>query len=560
MSRVIRANELIALKEIAEALNSSNEMDTILNGVLKKLLQVTGFTTGWIFLMADDEKGYECPAALNVPSALTAGNYALMCGEECYCIESYKHHRLERAVNIIECKRINYAIKHGIGDTGNFTHHATVPLKAGSERFGLLNVAEAGKERFSEDELALLHAVALQIGMAIKRIRLYQAQERNALLYAKLGNVIQQMNSVLEPGQLPVKAVRMIGDAFEWPNVALFTSKNEELSLWAQYKDNRIHERWQELEMEQAGIVWTAFRDNRLVIEARDGAACKEVLNSLGLPPSGSAAAIPLRLRGRPFGVLLLSSPRNKLFEDYPEDFMYSLGDHLTLCFENMRLNEQRNELALVEERNRMARDLHDSVMQKVFSLSFLAKGAEAMIAGKEPVVADSLREIGTLSQEVLKEMRALIWQLRPAGLENGLLPALKEYGQRIGLTVFEQAEGVMDLPRAIEEALWRIGQEALNNVKKHAGTNAAYVRLTKTETEAVLEIIDRGKGFGRGGKKGRRSMGLMSMRERAEALGGEIAIYGGRGTPSTVKVRIPVHVIEKKCEEEKCAEEKQRL
>ncbi len=554
MSRVIRANELIALKEIAEALNSSNDLGTMLKGVLNKLLQVTGLTTGWIFLMDDDEKGYECPAAENVPPALTAGNYALMCGEECFCIESYRNHKLERAVNIIECKRINYAIMHGVGDTENLTHHATVPLKAGDERFGLLNVAEAGKEHFCEDELALLHAVALQIGMAIKRIRLYQTQERNALFYAKLSDVIQRMNSVLEPSQLPVKAVRMIGDAFEWPNVALFTSKNEELSLWAHYKDNRIHEKWQELEMEQAGIVSKAYRDNRLVIEARDGAACIEVLNTLGLPPSGSAAAIPLRSRGRPFGVLLLSSPRNKLFEDYPEDFMYSLGDHLTLCLENMRINELRNELALVEERNRMARDLHDSVMQKVFSLSFLAKGAEAMIADKEPAAADSLREIGALSQEVLKEMRALIWQLRPAGLENGLLPALKQYGQRIGLTVFEQAEGVMDLPRAIEEALWRIGQEALNNVKKHSGTNVAYVKVTKTEAEAVLEIADRGKGFARA-RKGRRSMGLMSMRERAAALGGEIAIESGKGIPSSIKVKIPIHVIV-----EKCMEEKERL
>ncbi|MFC4601258.1 GAF domain-containing sensor histidine kinase [Cohnella hongkongensis] len=552
MSRGIRANELLALKEIAEVLHSSNEMDEMLGAVLHKLLQVTEFNAGWIFLIDDEEPGYDCAAAENVPRALNSGSYALSCGEECFCIDSFRSRRLERDSNVIECQRIRSSIGHRTGDADAFRHHVTVPLKAGQERFGLMNVGAADRERFTDDELALLHAVALQIGMAIKRIRLYQRQERNALLYAKLGDVIQQLNSVHEPSQLPVQAVRMIGDAFEWPNVSLFTSKNEELSLWAQYKDNRLMEKWLELEMEQAGIVRTAYRENRLVIEAHDGAACKEVLSSLDLPISGSAAAIPLRIGGRPFGVLLLSSPRNRQFENDPEDFMYSLGDHLSLCIENMRISEQRSELALVEERNRMARDLHDSVMQKVFSLSFLAKGAEAMIAGKEPAVADSLREIGALSQEVLKEMRALIWQLRPAGLENGLLPALKQYGQRIGLTVFEQAEGVMDLPRAIEEALWRIGQEALNNVKKHAGTNAAYVRLKKTESAAVLEIEDRGKGFGRGWRKGRRSMGLTSMRERAEALGGDIAISSGNGMPSVVKVKIPIHVIEKKCLEEK--------
>jgi len=555
MTREIRANELLALKEIAEMLNSANEMDPMLNDVLKKLLQVTGFTTGWIFLV-DDRQGNVCTASQNLPSALMAGNYALICGEDCACIESYRQEKLVKAVNIIECKRIDYAVKHKIGDTANITHHATVPLNAGNERFGLLNVAEAGKERFSEDELALLQAVAWQIGTAIKRIRLYQAQERNAMLYAKLGDAIQRIHSIPDIGQLPVKAVRIIGDTFDWPNVSLFIMKNDEISLRAQYKDNRVDEKWQDVAMEEAGIVRAAYRDNRLVIEDHDGAACAEVSAALGLPPGGSAAAIPLRTRGRPFGVLLLSTPGHKQFEGYAEEFMYSLGDHFTLSFENLRLYEQRRELALVEERNRMARDLHDSVIQKVFSLSFLAKGAEAMLAGKDAVVGRSLQEIGSLSQEVLKEMRALIWQLRPAGLENGLLPALKEYGQKIDLTVYEQARGVMELPRAIEEALWRIGQEALNNVKKHAGTNAAYVRLTKTETEASLEIEDRGSGFRSEKKKGKLTMGMMSMRERAEALGGKITISSGKGVPSTVKVTFPIHVIEEKCKEEKRAGE----
>jgi len=539
--------DIDALKQIAELLNSSNEMDRMLDDALEKLLEVAGFTFGWI-LLVDDRQGSDCCASRNLPPALTAGEYSLLRGVDCYCVESYRNRKLQRAVNVIECRRIEYALKHRVGDPEGLTHHATVPLKSGDERFGLLNVAQAGKAHFDERELALLEAVALQIGTAMKRIRLYQSQEKNARLYARLGDAIQRIHAIPGPKQLPRQAVRIIGETFGLPNVSLFFSKNDELSLRAQYRNNKANEECQELALEDTGIVETAYRDNRLVVVSHGGAACTERMSSLGYPPSGSAAAIPLRMQGQdaPFGVLLFSSPSNKEFEDYQEDFLYSLGDHFTLSMANMRLAEQRREIARLEERNRMARDLHDSVMQKVFSLSFLAKGAESMLRGEPPAAADSLKEIGSLSQDVLREMRSLIWQLRPPGLENGVLHALEEYGRTIGLRVYGKAEGVKELPRAVEEAMWRIGQEALNNVKKHAGTNAAYVKLKIAESEAELEIEDRGLGFPkRARKKGRKSMGMTSMRERAEALGGNIVISSGGGMPSSVRAVFPIRAIE---------------
>lgn len=163
------------------------------------------------------------------------------------------------------------------------------------------------------------------------------------------------------------------------------------------------------------------------------------------------------------------------------------------------------------------------------------------MLAGKEPVVERSLQEIRQLSQEALKEMRTLIWQLRPAGLEHGLITALKQYGKSMDLTVYEKVEGVRELPRAIEEALWRIGQEALNNVRKHADTNTVYVRLIKTESRACLEVLDRGRGFSQEKRKGKLTMGMLTMRERAETLGGELTITGGKGQPTMVTAVIPI-------------------
>lgn len=539
MFREIRACELVALKEIAEMLNSTNDMEQMLNDVLAKLLQVTGFTAGWIFIV-DDRSEKLCVATHNLPQALSANNQAVMCGAECWCVERYKQNKLHQAVNIIECSRITYAVTHQLGDPEGVSHHATVPLKAGADRFGLLNVAQAGKDHFSEEELALLQAVAYQIGTAIKRVRLYQIQEQNAIYYAKLGDVIQQINAIQDINQLPLQAVRQIGDTFNWQHVSLFMYEQQQLSLRAHYTNHDVKKEWLSLAVDQGGPVSTAFRENRLVILSDCHEEPCSSLASIGIPPFSSAVAIPLRIRSRPIGVLFISSQFRKQFDDYHGDFMYSLGDHFTLSVENLRVYEQRRELARMEERNRMARDLHDSVIQKVFSMSFIAKGAETVLAGKEPIVERSLQEIRQLSQEALKEMRTLIWQLRPAGLEHGLLTALKQYGNSMDLRVYEQVEGIRELPRAIEEAFWRIGQEAMNNVKKHAGTNAVYVTLVKSEQFASLEIIDKGQGFSTEKRKGRLTMGMLSMRERAETLGGELSVTSSKGQSTLVRATIP--------------------
>ena len=109
----------------------------------------------------------------------------------------------------------------------------------------------------------------------------------------------------------------------------------------------------------------------------------------------------------------------NGEFDANTIDVIQALSNHVSLIIENLRLNEQRRELVRMEERNRLARDLHDSVSQKLFSLTFMTKGAEAVLKGKNEKVDQSLHEMRELAQGALKEMRTLIWQLRPAGLEK---------------------------------------------------------------------------------------------------------------------------------------------
>ncbi|KFN01005.1 GAF domain-containing protein [Bacillus clarus] len=518
-----RTNELVILKEIAETLNTSNDTYHVLQAVLEKLLSVTGLTTGWIFL-ADENGRYTKLIDYQLPEALTFENKRPMCEGECWCLRRFVEGKLERAVNIIECKRINNAIEYNWGDTEGILHHATVPLKAGGEEFGVLNVASPGKTYFSEEELVLLQSVAFQIGTALKRTKLYENEKRRAHYYVKLEHFIQALRRIHKFNILPDEVVKQVGEVFQWEQVAFFIREEAELSVRAFYSKKELQE-----DLKVAA---------REALEKDEPVLLKRQVGNI-VHPNRAVIAAPIHIQSHIFGVLCASS-NNGEFDIHTIDVVQALTNHISLMIENVRLNEQRRELVRMEERNRLARDLHDSVSQKLFSLTFMTKGAEAVLKGRNEKVDESLYEMRELAQGALKEMRALIWQLRPAGLEKGLLPALKQYGENLGLKIREQITGVRDLPRVIEETLWRIGQEALNNVSKHAGVREATIYFKVTEKNVSLEITDQGNGFIEKDVKEKKSLGMTTMRERVELIGGTIKIVSGKKRTS-VKVNVPL-------------------
>ena len=520
-----RISELAILKEIAETLNTSNDTYHVLQAVLEKLLHVTGLTTGWIFL-ADENGRYTKLIDYHLPAALTFENKRPMCKGECWCLRRFVEGKLERAVNIIECKRINNAIEYEWGDTEGILHHATVPLKAGGEKFGVLNVAGPGKIHFSEEELMLLQSVALQIGTALKRTKLYENEKNRAHYYVKLERFIQELRKIHKLSTLPEEVVKQVRDVFLWEQVAFFIKEEEKVSMRAFYKSDIVQE---DCGLERAAK--EAIEKDRPILMKR------QVGNSGH--PNGPVIAAPIHIRNHVFGVLCVNLHKGE-FNTNAIDVLQALTNHISLMIENLRLNEQRRELARMEERNRLARDLHDSVSQKLFSLTFMTKGAEAVLKGQNERVDQSLYEMRELAQGALKEMRTLIWQLRPAGLEKGLLPALKQYGENLGLKIREQVTGVRDLPRAVEETLWRIGQEALNNVSKHAGVREATIYFKVTEKDVSLEVVDYGTGFIEKNIKEKKSLGMTTMRERAELMGGYITIVSEEKRTS-IKVIIPL-------------------
>lgn len=551
MSEEVGMQEMITLKTIAETLNTSNNLNLMLDTVVGKLLELTGLTAGWMFLI--NERGdYTCVSDYNLPPALLREDKEPMRTGTCWCVNRFKDGQLNHAVNIINCKRLEDAVEFQWGDTHDITHHATVPLRSGEKMLGLLNVAAPAKKHFSDSELALLQGVAYQIGSAVERMRLYRTEQRRADLYAKLGEFSTALglavNECTNSEAFCLKVVQLLGQHYDWPFATIIQQKNGMFVLQAAYADDKVRTLSSTpLSSEVTSQINHVINSHR--VTSLSGTEIAEIFtlfkpdqttNSIA---SGIAAPLPYHAPGEK-GILVIgigtSGPAQA-----DREVLEALAEHIAASWESLKLAENRRELARMEERNRLARDLHDSVNQILFSLSLTAKGAESMLSGSEQLLpaTEALKDIRALSQEALKEMRALIMQLRPAGLEAGLLHALQEYGTSQGLQVVTNRTGMRSLPRNIEEALWRIGQEALNNVRKHADVPSAEVTLKLSNHEVVLTVTDQGKGGANRPKASSgSSLGLSIMKERAQSLGGNLEIVSSsrKGTIVTAVIPLP--------------------
>jgi signal transduction histidine kinase len=228
------------------------------------------------------------------------------------------------------------------------------------------------------------------------------------------------------------------------------------------------------------------------------------------------------------------------------EELLRLLAAHAALALVNARLYERSRELSIVAERNRIARELHDAVTQKLFSLRLTAEAASALVERDPSRAAAELSVVRRLAAEAADELRAIVVGLRPADLAgDGLDLALRKQAELLdrvhGARVRFTGDQVPRLTAAREEAAYRIAQEALHNALRHADARAVHVALASRNGTVVLEVGDDGKGFDPAGAgQSARRLGLASMRERARAVGGRLDITSGPGAGTTVRLEVP--------------------
>lgn len=225
------------------------------------------------------------------------------------------------------------------------------------------------------------------------------------------------------------------------------------------------------------------------------------------------------------------------------EELLSLFAAHAAIALTNARLSERSRELSVLEERSRLARDLHDAVSQKLFSLRARARAA-AVLAGRDPArAAAEMEAVAQLGAEAHAELRAVIDGLAPPELgEVGLSESLRRYaalaGRAHGVAVRFCATELPVLDEQQEAALYRVAQEALHNALRHAGASQIAVSLSRSPRRVILEVTDDGSGFVPGIPGG---LGFASMRGRAAAAGGTLRIRSAPGAGTTIRLVVPL-------------------
>ena len=335
------------------------------------------------------------------------------------------------------------------------------------------------------------------------------------------------LNRIIELCQCRGLALHLLND--DQPGLTLLTQRGLSATQQEQLKI---------IPLEPPLSHWLSQRQEPLLAIGPDKAAH---LLPVSLQLDGFQVYMGAQLRAREsiLGILSYYRFTEQSFSVDEISLLVALAEQLAIIIENHRLRGHIEEIAVIAERQRLARDLHDSINQSLYSINLFTHAAREASEDEDPNrLADSLTRIESIALTALKEMRLLLYQLQPDVLaEKGLAEALHlrfdSVERRLGIEADYQVVGQVDLPPDIAEALYRAAMEALNNSLKHAGASHLTVRLTMNEPVIELEIIDDGRGFEPERVNG--GMGLQNIRQRLEQLNGCLALSSEVGVGTTV-------------------------
>lgn len=391
-----------------------------------------------------------------------------------------------------------------------------------------------------------------------ERVQAYQmleqrVEERTREL-STLVEVSRNVASTLELKPLLSLILEQLKSVVSYSSAAIFTLEDEELVI-LEYDAPVLPRPVQPLRLplEQAGYGQEVIRRREPVIiddvqgdiplaravQRLTGSDVKTIFSY-----AHSWMAIPLMVKDRVIGMLGLAYSQPGYYTSQHARLALTIANQAAVAIENARLYGQARQLSALEERQRLARELHDSVAQTLYSIALGARTARTLLDRDPAKAAEPMDYVRSLAEAGLAEMRALIFELQPKSLENeGLVAALTKQADalhaRHGIDVHLSVCDEPSMSVEVRETLYRIAQEALHNIVKHARASQAEVQLTCGDAAIILEVKDNGLGFDPNGPFPGH-LGLRSMRERAERMGGTFEVESAPGNGTRIRVLIP--------------------
>ena len=295
-----------------------------------------------------------------------------------------------------------------------------------------------------------------------------------------------------------------------------------------------------------AAVLWDGSGSLRRSTSGDAESLSTDRLKGMIADPGSPEVSVPLEVKGQSLGTLLLTCGPDDC-EAGDLQILRHFAESASAAIVHARFHEQHERIAVLEDRQRLAHELHDSVTQSLYGVTMYSEAATRLLDSEQGEKAKQLmKELQKTSLEALREMRLLVFELRPPVLEKkGLAAALQArlaaVEGRAGVKAEFLTAGPISLPATIEKGLYGIAKESLNNILKHAEATRIKVELRQSESSASLEIADNGLGFDTAVAKQRGGLGLLGLEERAAAIGGLLFIDSHPGSGTLIRVEVPL-------------------
>ena len=433
-----------------------------------------------------------------------------------------------------------------------------MPLKATHTMLGLMHIAfNDHRHQLNRSEREILTTIAEIAGISLHRAQITETLEQRVIERTRslqaLYNIRKVVGGLHEPQELLELSLQEVLHAMQTDAGGVFLlepGQNNEKKLSLSVSsgiDEQVIKEFHHLEY-KSQILWEDWMiHDPQIIQIPDLLKRAQVPQAIVHSNLHHFVALPIRLKDQLIGVLAVFSHNTSAFGEEDINLLEAITNQIADGIEISRLRQQARVGAIAQERQRLARELHDSVTQSLFSLNLMVNAARRFANnGNLERATHYLDQLPDISQQALKEMRLLIYDLRPSALaDEGLYLALTQrletVERRAGVDAKLECDPALKLPSEIEEGLYRITIEALNNILKHATATEALVSLEKEENYILLNVEDNGKGFDPSRGSLSEGMGITSMRERTEQLGGTFEMFSRQGSGTIIRAVIPL-------------------
>ena len=442
------------------------------------------------------------------------------------------------------------------------------PIRSRGNLIGILAVGKKQPDSsYSQEEIDLLMTMANEAAVAIENARLYQESQKSRERFEVISELTRIINSSLDIGKVYKafsESIKKLVD-FDQASINLVDELKQNLRILALSQDTpSVVEAGNIMPLNGSGTQWVI--ENKKVNIETDLAKKRQFSTDVGLLAQGfkSTIRLPLRSRGEVIGTFNLRSRHPHTYSEREQKILEQLVAQIADAIDNAKAhNSLKNQQLRVrqlltqavraqeEERKRISADLHDSVAQWLVAASYRAQTCNELLSGHNNNEAQGeLAAIESTIDKSLKELRRVVTGLRPPALDElGLSHALRQSLEDLktdGVDCqFSKVGTPVRLSSSTEIAVYRMVQEALSNVRKHANATKVNLRLQFQADKLLVEVRDNGRGFNLSQTLDSAisvgHMGILGMRQRVEALGGDIKIKTGEGAGTTITLRLPI-------------------